>query len=73
MTIGTKSPTKIERTVGPADYSPDKNKIKTASRAVDFKCNTARVSRSPSPQLGPGTYHNTGKDFGKQLNKMTIG
>ena len=65
MTIGLKKEHRIQKSVGPTDYSPDTRLSKTQSRAVDFKSLTQRVILSPSPDNGPGTYHNTSKDFGR--------
>jgi len=65
MTIGKKADHKIQRSVGPCDYSPTMKATKSQSRLVDFKSKTMRVSPSPSPDCGPGTYHQTSKDFGR--------
>jgi len=73
MTIGRKSVHRIEQSVGPCDYSPDKHKVKKTARAVDFKASPTRKSPKPDRELGPGTYHHSHKDFGRQMSHVTLG
>lgn len=75
MTIGTRKDVKIPQSMGPCDYSPDRSValVRPSSQTVNFTNCTSRMSLIASPELGPGAYDNMHKEFGKQLQKVTIG
>ena len=74
MTIGIKRIKKLETSLGPGEYSPERaiSITKPKSKAVNFEHPVARKPLESSPDLGPGTYNDHIK-FGYSPKKMTIG